>query len=89
MLWLVLQKISKASGRVSITSGLPSSKQSGLEGPRVGIIAKPNAQFVAGMWATWLCRGTAVPLALGYPESELLHVLSDAVSISGVSNATY
>lgn len=46
--------------------------------PRVGIIAKPSAEFVAGMWATWMCRGIAVPLALSYPESELLHVLTDA-----------
>eukprot|EP00250_Pteridium_aquilinum_P019685 c24533_g1_i3 orf=486-2168(-) len=49
-----------------------------FEGPRVGIVAKPSAEFVAGMWATWLCRGIAVPLALSYPESELLHVLTDA-----------
>ncbi|MCO5575735.1 hypothetical protein L7F22_029538 [Adiantum nelumboides] len=46
--------------------------------PRVGIIAKPSAEFVAGIWATWLCRGIAVPLALSYPEAELLHVLTDA-----------
>lgn len=46
--------------------------------PRVGIIAKPSPEFVAGIWATWLCRGIAVPLALSYPEAELLHVLTDA-----------
>lgn len=49
-----------------------------LEGARVGIIAKPCAEFVVGMWATWLCRGIAVPLALSHPEAELLHVLTDA-----------
>lgn len=49
-----------------------------LEAPRVGIIAKPCPEFVAGLWATWLCRGIAVPLALSHPEAELLHVLSDA-----------
>lgn len=50
-----------------------------LEGARVGIMGKPCAEFVAGMWGTWLSGAVAVPLALNHPEAELLHVLSDAV----------
>ncbi|CAM6016775.1 unnamed protein product [Sphagnum balticum] len=50
----------------------------GMKGARVGIIAKPSAEFVAGLWATWLSGAVAVPLALNYPETELLHILIDA-----------
>lgn len=49
-----------------------------LEGACIGIIAKPSAEFVAGMWATWISGGVAVPLALSYPQAELLHVINDA-----------
>lgn len=52
-----------------------------LEGARVGIIAKPSAEFVAGMWATWISGAVAVPLALSYPQAELLHVINDAVCV--------
>ena len=48
--------------------------------PRIGIIAKPCGEFVAGLWAIWLCHGIAVPLALSHPEAELLHVLTDSVN---------
>lgn len=50
-----------------------------LDGARVGIVAKPSAEFVAGILGTWLCGGVAVPLALSYPEAELLHVMNDSV----------
>jgi malonyl-CoA/methylmalonyl-CoA synthetase len=53
-------------------------RSNNLDGARVGIIAKPSAEFVAGMWATWISGGVAVPLALSYPEAELLHVMNDA-----------
>lgn len=53
-------------------------RSNNLDGARVGIIAKPCAEFVAGMWATWMCGAVAVPLALSYPEAELLHVMNDA-----------
>lgn len=43
-------------------------------------MAKPCAEFVAGILGTWLSGGVAVPLALGYPEAELLHVMKDSVS---------
>jgi malonyl-CoA/methylmalonyl-CoA synthetase len=84
-----MEKINKGEREVGLAYGFShssssSTKRYNTDFPRIGIIAKPSAQFVAGMWATWLCRGTAVPLALGYPNSELLHVLSDAVSISWV-----
>ncbi|XP_042499109.1 probable CoA ligase CCL8 [Macadamia integrifolia] len=53
----------------------------GLGGARIGILAKPSAEFVAGVLGTWLSGGVAVPLALSYPEAELFHVMKD----SGVS----
>ncbi|XP_038692196.1 malonate--CoA ligase-like isoform X2 [Tripterygium wilfordii] len=49
-----------------------------LDGARVGIVAKPSAEFVAGVLGTWFSGGVAVPLALSYPESELLHVMNDS-----------
>uniref|UniRef100_A0A6N2M925 AMP-dependent synthetase/ligase domain-containing protein n=1 Tax=Salix viminalis TaxID=40686 RepID=A0A6N2M925_SALVM len=49
-----------------------------LGGARIGIVAKPSAEFVAGILATWFSGGVAVPLALSYPETELLHVMNDA-----------
>uniref|UniRef100_A0A0C9RV82 TSA: Wollemia nobilis Ref_Wollemi_Transcript_11291_2136 transcribed RNA sequence n=1 Tax=Wollemia nobilis TaxID=56998 RepID=A0A0C9RV82_9CONI len=51
---------------------------SNLDKARIGIIAKPSAEFVAGMWATWINGAVAVPLALSYPQAELLHVMNDA-----------
>lgn len=53
-----------------------------LNGARVGIVAKPSAEFVAGIIGTWLSGGCAVPLALSYPETELLHVMNDSVHLS-------
>jgi acyl-CoA synthetase (AMP-forming)/AMP-acid ligase II len=50
-----------------------------LHGKRVGIMATPSAEFVASIWAVWLNGAVAVPLALSYPETELVHVLTDAV----------
>ncbi|KAG8379973.1 hypothetical protein BUALT_Bualt07G0145200 [Buddleja alternifolia] len=49
-----------------------------LGGARVGIVAKPSAEFVAGVLGTWFSGGVAVPLALSYPEAELLHVMNDS-----------
>lgn len=45
----------------------------------MGIVAKPSAEFVAGVLGTWFSGGVAVPLALSYPEAELLHVMNDSV----------
>lgn len=42
-------------------------------------MAKPSAEFVAGVLASWFSGGVAVPLALSYPETELLHVMNDSV----------
>ncbi|GMI78018.1 acyl activating enzyme 13 [Hibiscus trionum] len=49
-----------------------------LDGARIGIVAKPSAEFVAGMLGTWLGGGVAVPLAPSHPEAELLHVMNDS-----------
>jgi len=50
-----------------------------LGGARIGLVAKPSAEFVAGILGTWLSGGVAVPLALSYPEVELMHVMNDSV----------
>ena len=42
-------------------------------------MAKPSAEFVASVWAVWLNGAVAIPLALSYPETELVHILTDAV----------
>ncbi|CAO2194764.1 unnamed protein product [Urochloa humidicola] len=49
-----------------------------LHGARVGVVAKPSPEFVAGVFGTWLSGGVAVPLALSYPEAELLHIVNDS-----------
>ncbi|XP_052182299.1 probable CoA ligase CCL8 isoform X2 [Diospyros lotus] len=49
-----------------------------LSGARIGIVAKPSAEFVACMLGTWFSGAVAVPLALSYPEAELLHVMHDS-----------
>ncbi|KAH9624929.1 hypothetical protein KSS87_008378, partial [Heliosperma pusillum] len=51
---------------------------SSRDGIRVGIVAKPSAEFVASVLGIWLSGGVAVPLALSYPEAELLHVMKDS-----------
>ncbi|XP_057773093.1 probable CoA ligase CCL8 isoform X2 [Salvia miltiorrhiza] len=53
-------------------------KNNHFAGARVGIVAKPSPEFVAGVLGTWFSGGVAVPLALSYPEAELLHVMNDA-----------
>ncbi|XP_042049483.1 probable CoA ligase CCL8 [Salvia splendens] len=53
-------------------------KNNHLAGARIGIVAKPSPEFVAGVLGTWFSGGVAVPLALSYPEAELLHVMNDA-----------
>ncbi|KAG2301798.1 hypothetical protein Bca52824_030449 [Brassica carinata] len=50
-----------------------------LQGARVGIVAKPSAEFVAGVLGTWFSGGAAVPLALSYPEAKLLYVMNNSV----------
>ncbi|XP_020273445.1 malonate--CoA ligase isoform X2 [Asparagus officinalis] len=55
-----------------------SNTAGNLHGARVGIVAKPSAEFVAAVLGTWLTGGVAVPLALSYPEAELLYVMKDS-----------
>ncbi|KAI3759693.1 hypothetical protein L6452_07697 [Arctium lappa] len=59
-----------------IVDGTTENKS--LNGARIGVVAKPSAEFVAGVLAIWLSGGVAVPLALSYPEAELLHVMTDS-----------
>lgn len=56
--------------------------QGNLGGARIGIVAKPSAEFVAGVLGTWFSGGVAVPLALSYPEVELLYVMDNSVLLS-------
>ncbi|XP_014516768.1 malonate--CoA ligase isoform X2 [Vigna radiata var. radiata] len=49
-----------------------------LGGARIGIVAKPSAEFVAGIIGIWLSGGVAVPLATSYPEVELLYVIDNS-----------
>ncbi|KAI3777823.1 hypothetical protein L1987_47626 [Smallanthus sonchifolius] len=55
-----------------------TTENKSLNGARIGVVAKPSAEFVAGVLAIWLSGGVAVPLALSYPEAELLHVMTDS-----------
>ncbi|XP_044483960.1 probable CoA ligase CCL8 isoform X2 [Mangifera indica] len=55
-----------------------SAEPTGRHGARIGIVAKPCAEFVAAVLGTWFSGSVAVPLALSYPESELLHVMHDS-----------
>lgn len=77
-LWI---QTSKASSHESPSATTDGARGLGnLRGARIGIVAKPSAEFVAGILGTWLSGGVAVPLALSYPEAELLHVMNDSVS---------
>ncbi|KAK9923391.1 hypothetical protein M0R45_031813 [Rubus argutus] len=70
---------SKASSHESPSATTDGAQGVGhLRGARIGIVAKPSAEFVAGILGTWLGGGVAVPLALSYPEAELLHVMNDS-----------
>ncbi|XP_074312522.1 putative CoA ligase CCL8 [Silene latifolia] len=71
-----------ASGGIQVEhSSVPGDggkAYSSPDGIRVGIVAKPSAEFVVSVLGTWLSGGVAVPLALSYPEAELLHVMKDS-----------
>lgn len=74
---LGVYKKTNAEGEVVVVTER-SKKVEMVKGARIGIMGHPSAEFVAGMWGTWLSGAVAVPLALHHPEAELLHVLSDA-----------
>ncbi|CAN4115719.1 unnamed protein product [Withania somnifera] len=84
MSYSYLQLISSARRISSLLSKLDLKTDKGIienerrNGARVGVVAKPSAEFVAGILGTWLSGGCAVPLALSYPETELLHVMNDS-----------
>ncbi|OIW11890.1 hypothetical protein TanjilG_25803 [Lupinus angustifolius] len=71
-----LQLISSAQKISNLLCG--DVKTGNLGGARVGIVAKPSAEFVAAVLGTWFSGGVAVPLALSYPEVELLHVINNS-----------
>jgi malonyl-CoA/methylmalonyl-CoA synthetase len=75
-------RISKLFLKDDTTNGGQETKKyegfGSLKGARIGIVAKPSAEFVAGVLGTWFSGGVAVPLALSYPEAELLHVMNDS-----------
>ncbi|KAI3455451.1 hypothetical protein Pfo_012114 [Paulownia fortunei] len=75
---LSARKISNllSNADLKIVNGVRENKH--LDGARVGIVAKPSPEFVAGVLGTWFSGGVAVPLALSYPEAELLHVVNDS-----------
>ncbi|KAJ8452072.1 hypothetical protein Cgig2_016653 [Carnegiea gigantea] len=78
-LLLSAQKISNLLCASDSRSTLNGTEAVGSrDGTRVGIVAKPSPEFVAGVLGTWLSGRVAVPLALSYPEAELLHVMSDS-----------
>uniref|UniRef100_A0A7N0SWL4 AMP-dependent synthetase/ligase domain-containing protein n=1 Tax=Kalanchoe fedtschenkoi TaxID=63787 RepID=A0A7N0SWL4_KALFE len=70
--------ISKLLSHNTSTPGQNDSTTAHLGGARIGIEAKPSAEFVSAVLGTWFSGGVAVPLALSYPEAELLHVINDS-----------
>ncbi|KAI9162544.1 hypothetical protein LWI28_028382 [Acer negundo] len=72
------QLVSSALKISALLSSNETSSHGSLHGARIGIVAKPSAEFVSGVLGTWFSGGVAVPLALSYPESELLHVMNDS-----------
>lgn len=48
-----------------------------LEGARVGFIIPPSFSYVAVQWGVWSAGGTAVPLPVMYPKSELEYIIKD------------
>nr|XP_016466563.1 PREDICTED: malonate--CoA ligase-like isoform X1 [Nicotiana tabacum] len=72
------RKISNLLSKLDLKTDKGIKENEHLNGTRVGIVAKPSAEFVAGILGTWLSGGCAVPLALSYPETELLHVMNDS-----------
>nr|GMC74869.1 malonate--CoA ligase-like isoform X1 [Ipomoea batatas] len=79
-----LQLVSCAKGICSLLSNLDLKTEDNIRqnndlgGARVGIVAKPCPEFVAAILGIWLSGGVAVPLALSYPEAEILHVMNDS-----------
>lgn len=72
------RRISNLLSKLDLKTDKGISENEYHSGTRVGIVAKPSAEFVAGILGTWLTGSCAVPLALSYPESELLHVMNDS-----------
>ena len=58
----------------------PNSKHLGkcAEQPRVAIMASRGANFVSGMFASWMIKGIAVPLCPSHPDHEIEYLLRDS-----------
>ncbi len=53
-------------------------KRSDLLEQRIGILVKPNIDYVTILWGIWKSGGVAVPLSLSATENELKHYISDS-----------
>ena len=53
-------------------------KRSDLLEQRIGILVKPNIDYVTILWGIWKSGGVAVPLCLSATENELKHYISDS-----------
>lgn len=58
----------------------PNSKHLGkcAEQPRVAIMVSRGANFVSGMFASWMIKGIAVPLCPSHPDHEIEYLLRDS-----------
>ncbi|RUS76982.1 hypothetical protein EGW08_015269 [Elysia chlorotica] len=49
-----------------------------LNGERIALLSEPNAAYVVGMYASWICNSISVPLHTSHPASEWEYFLSDS-----------
>ena len=52
--------------------------QSDLNEERIGLLVRPDINYVAALWGIWKSGAIAVPLSLSAKESELEHYISDS-----------
>ena len=49
-----------------------------INGERIALLTEPNAAYVVGMYASWICNSISVPLHTSHPPSEWEYFLSDS-----------